>query len=125
MNVAFKHLESKLRFGELSVGQWASVLAGALFALAWAQYLTPIGGVAGLVIGVYVGAIPAAAAFFAGLGEFDLWALLLAAVRWRARPGRFVPGSGRDARGYALQADDGIDAQPPAAAVLDMAALWE
>ena len=24
MNVAFKHLEAKLRFGELTVGQWAA-----------------------------------------------------------------------------------------------------
>ena len=23
MNVAFKHLEAKLRFGDLSIGQWA------------------------------------------------------------------------------------------------------
>ena len=33
MNVAFKHLEAKLRFGELSIGQWAGVLGGVLFAL--------------------------------------------------------------------------------------------
>ncbi len=30
MNVAFKHLEAKLRFGDLSVGQWAGVVGGIL-----------------------------------------------------------------------------------------------
>ena len=58
MNVAFKHLEAKLRFGELSIGQWASILAGVLFALGFAQYLSPVGGLAGVILGVYLGAIP-------------------------------------------------------------------
>ena len=44
MNIAFKHLEAKLRFGDLTVGQWAAILAGVLFALVFAQYLSPIGG---------------------------------------------------------------------------------
>ena len=46
MNVAFKHLEAKLRFGELSIGQWAAILGGVLFALVFAQYLSPVGGLA-------------------------------------------------------------------------------
>ncbi|HEX6022904.1 MAG TPA: hypothetical protein VFZ00_12965 [Solirubrobacter sp.] len=105
MNVAFKHLEAKLRFGELSIGQWASVLAGVLVGLLVAQYASPFGGVWGLVIGVYVGAIPACAALFASLSEFDLWGLLAAAVRWRRAPGRYLPGPGENARGYVLRAD--------------------
>ena len=83
MNVAFKHLEAKLRFGELTVGQWAMILAGTLFALLFAQYLSPVGGLAGVIIGVYLGAIPVSAAFFASLSEFDLWGMLAAAARWR------------------------------------------
>ena len=109
MNVAFKHLEAKLRFGELSVGQWAAVLGGVLFALVFAQYLSPIGGLGGVILGVYLGAIPASAAFFASLSEFDLWGLVAAAVRWHRRDGRYVPGAGESAHGYALLADDGLD----------------
>jgi hypothetical protein len=102
MNVAFKHLEAKLRFGELSVGQWAGVAAGVLFGLLFAQYLSPVGGLWGAIIGVYLGAIPASAAFFASLSEFDLWGLLAAAVRWRRESGRYLPGGGVTARGYVL-----------------------
>ena len=47
MNVAFKHLEAKLRFGELTISQWAAVVAGVLFGLVFAQYLSPVGGVWG------------------------------------------------------------------------------
>ena len=75
MNVAFKHLEAKLRFGELSIGQWAGILGGVLFALVFAQYLSPVEGLPAVVLGVYLGAIPASAAFFASLSEFDLWGL--------------------------------------------------
>ncbi len=106
MNAAFKHLEAKLRFADLSIGQWASVLGGVLFAFVFAEYLSPIGGMGGVIIGVYLGAIPASAAFFASLSEFDLWGLVGAAVRWHRRDGRHVPGAGESALGYALLADE-------------------
>ena len=106
MNVAFKHLEAKLRFGELTVGQWAAILGGVLFALVFAQYLSPVRRARRRsMLGVYLGAIPASAAFFASLSEFDLWGLLAAALRWRRSPGRYVPGGGETARGYVLLAD--------------------
>src|SRR5215216_140422 len=124
MNVAFKHLEAKLRFGELSVGQWAGVLGGLLFALVFSQYLSPLGGPAGLVLGVYLGAIPAAAAFYASLSEFDLWGVLAAAARWRRDGGRYVPGPGEHAVGYVLLEETG-DAPRPGAASLDPALLWD
>ena len=57
------------------------------------------------MLGVYLGAIPASAAFFASLSEFDLWGLLAAALRWRRSPGRYLPGGGETARGYVLLAD--------------------
>ena len=57
------------------------------------------------MLGVYLGAIPASAAFFASLSEFDLWGLLAAALRWRRSPGRYVPGGGETAPGYVLLAD--------------------
>ena len=103
MNVAFKHLEAKLRFGELSVGQWASVLAGVLFALAVAQLLSPVGGLWAVVIGVYLGAIPASAALFASLSEFDLLGLCAAAVRWRRACGQYLPGAGDTTTGYVVR----------------------
>jgi hypothetical protein len=125
MNVAFKHLEAKLRFGELSVGQWAAVVAGVLFAFVFAEYLSPVGGIGGVILAVYLGAIPASAAFFASLSEFDLWGLIASAFRWRRREGRHVPGAGAAARGYLLLADDGDSADArDSSAEIDLGALW-
>jgi hypothetical protein len=105
MNVAFKPLEAKLRFGELSIGQWAGVIAGVLLGLAFAQFVSPVGGLWGTIIGVYVGAIPASAALFASLAEFDLWRLIVNVARWQRSEGRHLPGPGQAARGYAVIAD--------------------
>jgi len=126
VNVAFKHLEAKLRFGDLTVGQWAAILAGVLFAAVFAQYLSPIGGLGGVIVGVYLGAIPASAAFFAGLSEFDLWGLIREAVRWRRASGRYVAGAGDTACGYtvviAAAEDVGGDRATPE---FDVGALWD
>jgi hypothetical protein len=123
VNVAFKHLEAKLRFADLSIGKWASVLGGVLFAFVFAEYLSPVGGMGGVIIGVYLGAIPASAAFFASLSEFDLWGLIASAIRWQRRDGRYAPGAGQSACGYALLADD-QDELHPSAVDLDLEALW-
>ena len=98
MNVAFKHLEAKLRFGELTIGQWAAVVGGLLFGLVFAQYLSPVGGVWGMVLGIYLGAIPASAAFFASLSEFDLGGLLGAALRGAGATGATCPARASGAR---------------------------
>src|SRR3954451_3571648 len=127
MNVAFKHLEAKLRFGELTIGQWTAVACGLLFGLAFAQYLSPLGGAWSMVLGIYLGAVPASAAFFASLSEFDLGGLLAAALRRRRQPARYLPGGGHCAHGYRLLNDR--DRTPPAAGrdlgQLDLDALWD
>jgi hypothetical protein len=126
MNIAFKHLEAKLRFGDLSIGQWAAILGGVLFAVVFAQYLSPVGGLGAAILGVYLGAIPASAAFFASLSEFDLWGLIAAAVRWRRAAGPHVAGGGDTARGYVLVVEatqgTGVGWGAPE---LDVGALWD
>jgi hypothetical protein len=126
MNIAFKHLEARLRFGDLTVGQWAAILGGVLFAAVFAQYMSPIGGLGGVIVGVYLGAIPASAAFFAGLSEFDLWGLIREAVRWRGTAGRYAAGAGDTACGYAVlieaAGDLGGDRASPQ---FDAGALWD
>ena len=126
MNVAFKHLEAKLRFGELTIGQWTAVACGLLFGVVFAQYLSPLGGVWSMVLGIYLGAVPASAAFFASLSEFDLGGLLAAALRRRRQPARYLPGGGRAARGYLL-VSDGDQAADSLARTdeLDLEALWD
>src|SRR4051794_17816182 len=106
MNVAFKHLEAKLRFGELTIGQRAAVAARVLFGRVFAQSLSPLAGGWGMVLGICLGALPAGAAFFASLSEFALGGLLVAALRCRRQPPRCLPGSGCAAHGYHLAARD-------------------
>ena len=126
MNPAPAHLEAKLRFGwDFTVGQIAAMVAGILIGFAWAHWLSPIGGLGAAVTGVYVGALPVVAGFVASQTEFDLWSLVLSAVRWRRATARFVPGPGEPA-GYELLRDDGDgDGGGDGVGVLDTELLWD
>ena len=95
VNPAPAHLEAKLRFGwDFTVGQIAAMIGGILVGFAWANWLSPIHGIGAAVTGVYVGGLPVVAGFVASQTEFDLWAVVLAALRWRRAEGRFLPGAG-------------------------------
>lgn len=106
MNPAPAHLEAKLRFGwDFTVGQIAAMIVGILIGFAWANWLSPIRGIGAAVTGVYVGGLPVAAAFLASQTEFDLWAVVFSAMRWRRAGGRFVPGCGQVV-GYQVLVDE-------------------
>jgi hypothetical protein len=125
MNPAPAHLEAKLRFGwDFTVGQIAAMIGGILVGFAWANWLSPIHGIGAAVTGVYVGGLPVAAGFVASQTEFDLWAVITAAVRWRRVEGRFLAGGG-PVNGYVVTEDEsqraGVDG---AVSMLDTEALW-
>ena len=128
MNIAYKHLDTKLRIAELTIGQWLGVLVGIALGLVWGVYLSPFGIYLTLFSAIYLGGIPVGAMFLASVTEFDLWLLLRSAMRWRRREGRFVPGPGaleprlrRSRRRPMTTANDaaGVPAD------LDPASLWE
>jgi hypothetical protein len=129
MNIAYKHLDTKLRIGELTIGQWLSVALGVGIAGGWALYVhPPIGATLTAVTAVYLGALPAGAALMASSSEFNLLLILKSAVRWRRRQHRYVPGPGARLRGYELRIDDAAAPRGPRrepVADLDTAALWE
>jgi hypothetical protein len=123
VNPAPAHLETKLRFGwDLTVGQIAAMVAGILVGFAWADWLSPIHGIAAAVTGVYVGGLPVAAGFVASQTEFDLWAVASSALRWRRGKGRFLPGSG-PVNGYAVLRDEDQREESAGSGALDTAAL--
>jgi hypothetical protein len=106
VNPAPAHLEAKLRFGwDFTVAQIAAMVGGILVGFAWANWLSPIHGIAAAVTGVYVGGLPVAAGFVASQTEFDLWAMVLCAVRWRRAEGRFLAGCG-SVTGYVVVVDE-------------------
>jgi hypothetical protein len=128
MNIAYKHLDSKLRIADLSVGQWVTVAVGMAMAVGWGLYLSPFGPSLTLMTSVYLVAIPVAATLFANLTEFDPWILIRSLIAWRRLDGRFIPGPGSQARGYVVHIEDQASengsphAELPA---MDIEALWE
>lgn len=129
MNTAYKHLDTKLRIAELTIGQWICVALGTGIAIGWGFYVRPpVGTTLTAISAVYMGSLPAGAALLASWSEFDLWLLVRSAIRWRRLEGRFVPGPGSAAQGYLLLNDPTAYAaarSPRRAPELDLASLWE
>ncbi|HXE43796.1 MAG TPA: hypothetical protein VN635_01225 [Conexibacter sp.] len=123
----YRHLEAKLRVAELTIAQWAGVGVGLLLAFGWAQ-LSPFGTKLTLFVGIYLAGLPATVAFVASQTDYDFWIHVRALGRWHAGGGRYAPGPGAAAHGYALRApssrerDALADRSVPA---LDVDALWE
>ena len=127
MNISYKHLESKLRIGELTFGQWGAVVAGLFIAILWGTQLSPFGTYLTFASAVYIGAIPAGAALFASASELDLLLLGRSALAWRRRDGRYLPGPGESTHGYVLREDPSERLEPEQRRPyeLDLAALWD
>ena len=102
MRAAPAHLEAKLRFWDLSVGQIAAAFAGIMLGVAWAKFLSPLPGMWGAMSGAYIAALPVIPVFVASQTELDLGGLVVGAVRWRRLEGRYLPGGGETAHGYLL-----------------------
>ena len=126
MNPAFKHLESKLRFGELTVAQWAAVAVGFVAALVWALYLSPLGWGLTLLTSSYIVGLPVVAGFMVSVSDFDVSQLIRSAVGWWRSDGRFMPGPGDRARGYVLTTTDVHDDVDDTDQTLDLdlESLW-
>ena len=124
MNPAPAHLESKLRFWDLTVGQIAVGFVGILLGVTWAKFLCPFDGMWAAMSGAYIAALPVVPVFVASQTEFDLWGLLAGALRWRRLEGRYVPGAGHTPEGYRLTGDR-PDLDPARTSPdLDLEALW-
>jgi hypothetical protein len=125
MNIAYKHLETKLKIGEFTVLQWAGIFAGIMAALAWGMYLSPFGAYLTLITAVYLAGVPVAASFLASVTAFDVALHLRALVRRRRMVGRFAPGPGDSARGYVLTRDDSDESDHfDTTNNLELDALW-
>jgi hypothetical protein len=124
MNLAYKHLDAKLRIAELSVGQWIGVLAGLALGIVWGVYVSPFGPTPTLISAIYLGALPAGAAFLGNVTEISPWLIVRAAFAWRRREGRHLPGAGQSARGYVVTEQAVEDGGRRAAVEADLASLW-
>jgi hypothetical protein len=127
MRSAPAHLEAKLRFWDLSVGQIAAAFAGIMLGVAWAKFLSPLHGMWGAMSGAYIAALPVVPVFVASQTELDVGGLLVGALRWRRLEGRYLPGGGDAAQGYLLWDEHADTAPGEEAAVLELElqALWD
>jgi hypothetical protein len=105
MNVSYKHLDSKLRIGDLTIGQWLAVFAGLTLAIAWGLYVSPFGATITMTSAIYLGALPCGAAFLANATEIDPFLLIRSAIAWRRLRGHFAPGAGGSASGYVVKGE--------------------
>jgi hypothetical protein len=128
MNLAYKHLDAKLRIAELSVGQWIGIVIGLGVGIVWGVYLSPFGATPTLVSAIYLGALPAGSALVGNVTSVSPWLIVRSAVDWRRRDGRFLPGAGAEAHGYVVVPDPSarrsaraVDAEDGG----DLASLWE
>jgi hypothetical protein len=124
MNAAYKHLDSRLRIAELTIGQWVGVFLGVAVAALYGFVVHPFGTMVTVASAVYIGGLPAAAAMLAGFSDFDLWLVLRSAWRWRRSDGRYLPGAGTPTAGYRLQEADAGGRASHDHVAIDLAALW-
>jgi hypothetical protein len=126
INTAYKHLDSRLRIAELTIGQWTGIFAGVVIALVYGYFVHPFGTMPTVVSAMYIGGLPIAGAMLAAFTEFDVWLLMRSAVGWRRLDGRYLPGPGAPSPGYRLDEPDEKrwDQNGHRLATLDVASLW-
>jgi len=127
MNVAYKHLQSKFRWRELTFGQWAGVAVGAVIAGVWGLYLSPLPPYLTLFSAVYVGGIPVMAVVVAAQVDFDIWRHVRWAIAWR-RAGAgdaFAAGAGDAVRGYVVLPTPTDPHGGRLSPALDLEGLWD
>jgi hypothetical protein len=126
VNLAYKHLNSKLKIGEFTVAQWAVVFFGVLLTLSWGFYLSPLSGYLTLITAVYIGGLPIALALISSFAEFNAGRFAKSAWRWSLAHGRYSPGPGMGASGYVITPDPRAarTAANLAAPELDLGSLW-
>jgi hypothetical protein len=127
MNTAYKHLETKLRIAELTVGQWFGIILGVALAVGWGGYVSPFGTGLTLFTAIYLGGVPILLSLLATQAEFDLWLRVRSMISWRRDGGRYIPGPGMSAHGYVLTEEPRSERERPRDDVpeLDFTTLWD
>jgi hypothetical protein len=104
-HVTYKHLESRLRIGAFSLGQWTQVTAAGVTAALFGGYLSPFPAQVTIFISVVGAGLPVAVSYGAMGLEFSVTEFARAGWRYWHQSRRFPPGPGGPTCGYVLLAD--------------------
>jgi hypothetical protein len=124
MNPAYKHLQDRLRIGDLTVAQIVAMFCGFMAGLVWALYLSPFSPYLTLFTAIYLACLPAGSVLLASSTEFDLWLYLKGCVRETFTDGRFTAGAGELSEGYSITADPARSGERAATAPPQLGDLW-
>jgi hypothetical protein len=128
VNPTYKHLDAKMRLGGLRLGQWLQLVVAVGFAALFGIYISPLPIGPTIAISVFAAGLPVAVSFAAMGLEFSASSIVHAIWRWARSPRRYLPGGGREATGYVVQAELRAPAFEPAADVTPtsrIAELWD
>jgi hypothetical protein len=125
VNSAYKHLDSKLKIAELTLGQWFGLMVGVAVAIVWGFYLSPLSPYLTMGTAVYMGAVPVGLALMSTFYEVDVAIVARSAITWVRLDGQFMPGPGSDASGYLVRIERPEEDAATSLSTLDLAALWE
>lgn len=114
VNPTYKRLETSLRLGAFSIGQWAQIGLAAALAALFSLYLSPFSTTITMFIAIVGGGLPVALSYGAMGRDFSLAELAAAAWRYWRSPGRYMAGPGPAAAGYLVLAQDPEPPAPPA-----------
>jgi hypothetical protein len=124
VNPTYKHLQDRLRIGDLTVPQIVAMFAGFMGGLVWALYLSPFSPYLTLFTAVYLACLPAGTVLLASSTEFDLWLYVKGCAREAVTDGRLTAGPGEPTDGYSITADLAARESAAAAAPLELRDLW-
>lgn len=125
MNPAYKHLQDRLRIGDLTVPQIVAMFAGFMGGLVWALYVSPFSPYLTLFTAIYLACLPAGSVLLASSTEFDLWLYLKGCVREAFTDGRFTAGPGEGTDGYSIfDETDRAGERAASATPLELRDLW-
>ena len=104
-HVTYKHLEARLRLGSFSLGQWAQISAAGALAAIFGVYVSPFPASVTMFASIVGAGLPIALSYGAMGLEFSVGQLVVAGWRYWREPRSYLPGPGKHAVGYLVQAE--------------------
>lgn len=123
----YKHLESRLRIGAFTLGQWAQVTIAAVAAAVFGGYVSPLPTQVTIFVSVLLAGFPVAVSYGAMGLEFSVSAFIRAGWAFWHQTRTFPAGPGQPTLGYLLHEDSAAAprADRPDTSATEGTLLWD